>query len=112
MNQIEEVLKTEYSNSFDELRKKMMVLGFYKYGPLKDNIDNEAYDMVESLKIRLSEFEKTRNVEFLADVANFCMMIFMYPDRFGAYYRPTDSDKSCGISGMSINDFKNFDKQN
>lgn len=109
MSQIEEILKGEYSTQFDELRKKMMVMGFYKYGPLKDNIDNQAYDMLESLKIRLSHFEKTRNVEFLADVANFCMMIFMYPEKFNAYYNPTDSDKSCGISGMSINDFKNFD---
>lgn len=105
---IEEILKTEYSIEFDELRKKMMVMGFYKYGPLKDNIDNEAYDMLESLKLRLEHFEKTRNVEYLADVANFCMMIFMYPERFNAFYKPTDTDKSPGISGMSVNDFKNY----
>lgn len=109
MKSIEEILKTEYSNEFDELRKKMMVLGFYKYGSVKENIDNKAYDMLESLKIRLTEFEWTRNVEFLADVANFCMIMFMHPEKFGAYYKPTDSDKSCGISGMSVNDFKRYE---
>ncbi len=109
MKSIQEIISTEYSIEFDELRKKMMVMGFYKYGPLKDNIDNQAYDMLDSLKVRLEHFEKTKNVEYLADVANFCMMIFMYPDKFGAHYKPTDSNNSPGISGMSVNDFKNFD---
>jgi hypothetical protein len=106
---VEEILKSVYSDDFDALRKKMMVMGFYKYGALKVNIDNQAYDIINSLKVRLEHFEKTRNVEFLADAANFCMMIFMYPEKFNAFYKPTDSDNSPGITGMSINDFKNFD---
>ncbi|MDF2844749.1 MAG: hypothetical protein K0R00_3175 [Herbinix sp.] len=110
MKSIDEIIKTEYSVEFDELRKKMMVMGFYKYGPLKDNIDNQAYDMLDSLKVRLEHFEKTKNVEYLADVANFCMMIYMYPEKFGAFYKPTDSNNSPGISGMSVNDFKNYGK--
>ena len=109
--EFEEILKTEYSEKFDTLRKKMMLMGYYKYGPLSKNIENEAYDIEESLKMRLEAFEKTRNVEYLADVANFCMMIFMYPEKFDAFYKPTDSDGSPGISGMSIKDFDRFKEQ-
>lgn len=33
----DKILKTEYSNRFDEIRKKQMITSFYKYGALKDN---------------------------------------------------------------------------
>lgn len=31
------ILKTEYSERFDQIRKCMTVMSYYKYGPLKDN---------------------------------------------------------------------------
>ena len=37
---IKEILKTEYSDKFDEIRKNMMVVSYYKYGALKDNYNN------------------------------------------------------------------------
>jgi len=37
MNNPEQVLKTEYSESFDEKRKNAMVVSFHKYGPAKEN---------------------------------------------------------------------------
>lgn len=31
------ILQTEYSERFDDIRKKMMETSYHKYGPLKDN---------------------------------------------------------------------------
>lgn len=36
---LEKILKTEYSEKFDDIRKKMMIMSYYKYGLLKDNYD-------------------------------------------------------------------------
>lgn len=36
---IEDILKTEYSERFDKIRKDMMVMSYYKYGSMKDNYD-------------------------------------------------------------------------
>lgn len=98
----EEILKSEYSIEFDNLRKKMMVTSFYKYGTVKENAYSGMEDFVKSLEIRFEKFKQTKNTEFLADVANLCMMIFMYPEPFGCHYRPTDSTESPGIDGISV----------
>ena len=106
----EEILKTEYSNKFDEIRKNMMVVSYYKYGPLKDNYGTyKCMNAIENLKIRLQQYLDTGNTEFLADVANFAMLEFMNPSIEGAKYTPTDSG-ACEISGFSINEIRNFDK--
>ena len=106
----EEILKTEYSNKFDEIRKNMMVVSYYKYGPLKDNYGTyKCMNAIENLKIRLQQYLNTGNTEFLADVANFAMLEFMNPSIEGAKYTPTDSG-ACEISGFSINEIRNFDK--
>ena len=34
---IELILKTEYSQEFDERRKNAMAISYYKYGPAKEN---------------------------------------------------------------------------
>jgi len=104
---MQDILKTEYSETFDSLRKKMMVTSFHKYGPLQKNADNPQYDFIASLEKRYAKFRETGNVEYLADVANFCMMIFMYPESCGCFYRPTDSDGSPGIVGVSVGDVSN-----
>jgi len=44
----------------------------------------------------------------LADVANFAMIEFMYPQHPNAYFKPTDSNESPGLVGMSENEIKDF----
>ena len=106
---IQEILKTEYSENFDNIRKNMMCLSFYKYGALQDNYKKEkTIDAVGSLKKRLSKYEETGNTEFLADIANFAMIEFMYPQHKDAFYKPTDSG-ACGVSGFGVNEIKNFE---
>lgn len=106
----EDILKTEYSERFDEIHKKMMVMSYYKYGSLKDNYDKyKCMDALGNLKKRIEKYEKTGNTEFLADVANFAMIEFMNPSIEGAHYTPTDSG-SCEIIGFGINEIRDFDK--
>lgn len=49
MTEFDRILKTEYSEEFDELRKKMMVMSYYKYGPVKENAHSGLSDFVKSL---------------------------------------------------------------
>lgn len=107
---INAILKTEYSEEFDKIRKNMMAMSFYKYGPVRTNALNGTTNFIKSLDIRYQKFLETRNTEFLADMANICMMIWMYPEQFGCHYKPTDSSKSPGIDGMSIKEIENWDK--
>jgi len=108
----EEILKTEYSEKFDELRKNRMIVSFYKYGRLKTNAGEKLVNEIESLKLRVKKYEETGNTEFLADIANFAMIEFMCPQHPNAYYKATDSNESPGIVGMSENEIKRFDEDN
>lgn len=107
---INKVLQTEYSMKFDEIRKKMAVMSYYKYGPIADNYGKyKCMDALGNIEKRIQKYKETGNTEFLADVANFAMFEFMFPSIPGAAYTPTDSG-ACEIAGFSINEIRNFDK--
>ena len=108
---IEKILATEYSEKFDEIRKNMMVVSYFKYGPMKENYEKfKRMDALGNIEKRIEKYKETGNTEFLADVANFAMIEFMYPSIEGAKYVPTDHG-SCEVVGFSINEIRNFDKQ-
>ena len=107
---IEQILKTEYSEKFDEIRKNMMVVSYYKYGAMRENYDKfKCMDALGNIEKRIAKYKETGNTEFLADVANFAMIEFMYPSISGAKYIPTDNG-ACEIAGFSINEIRSFNK--
>lgn len=99
----EDILKTEYSVRFDDIRKKAMVNSYYKYGPARKNHgEYKCMNAMENIRKRLQKYEETGNLEFLADVANFAMLEFMFPSIEGARYSPTGTD-SCELVGFGVN---------
>lgn len=105
------ILQTEYSERFDTIRKQMMCVSYFKYGPMQENYKKfQCMDALGNLEKRLQKYRETGNTEFLADVANFAMIEFMYPSVDDAHYTPTDSD-ACELVGFSINEIRNFDKE-
>ncbi len=103
---IEDILKTEYSKRFDKIRKDMMVMSYYKYGSIKENYNKfKCMDALGNIEKRIQKYKETGNTEFLADVANFAMIEFMYPSIEGAKYIPTDSG-ACDIAGFGIKEIR------
>lgn len=106
----DKILKTEYSERFDKIRKGMMVMSYFKYGAMCENYEKfKCMDALGNIEKRLEKYKETGNTEFLADIANFAMIEFMYPSIEGAKYTPTDSG-ACEIAGFSINEIRNYDK--
>ena len=131
---IDQILSTEYSFKFDEIRKQlmtlpekpeveeqfnkirqnMMVVSFHKYGPMQENYDEyKCMDAIGNIRKRLLKYHDTGNTEFLADVANFAMIEFMYPSTKGAKYLQTwdkteyvrESRKPFGIIETAIYEY-------
>ena len=98
---------TEYSEEFDEKRKHAIMVSYHKYGSAKENFKKGMVDAIGSLKKNLKKFEETGNTEYLVDVANYAMFRFMYPQG-NESYRPTDSNQSAGVDGITINEMKQF----
>lgn len=104
-----QILSTEYSERFDDIRKNMMVMSYYKYGPMEENYKQEKFlDAIGNLEKRLQKYKDTGNTEFLADIANFAMIEFMYPQHPKAFYKPTDSG-ACEVEGFGVNEVKNWE---
>ena len=101
---------TEYSEEFDIERKYAIAVSYHKYGPAKENFKKGMVDAIGSLKKNLKKFEETGNTEYLIDVANYAMFRYMYPME-GESYRPTDSNQSAGVDGITINEMKRFQEE-
>ena len=107
----ERILKTDYSQSFDEKRKGLVIQSYFKYGKASRNFATGNVDAIGSLKKCLAKFEETQNLEYLCDVANYAMFRYMFPQE-GDYFRHTDSDESAGIVGMCVKEMEDFRAEN
>ena len=102
-----DVLKTDYSEAFDEKRKHLIEQSYYKYGPARRNFATGNVDAIGCIEKCLAKFKDTGNTEYLCDLANYAMFRFMFPQN-GEYFRYTDSGESAGIVGMSVNEMEDF----
>lgn len=104
---MKEVLNTEYSEQFDELRKNRMEVSYYKYGPVKENYGAGLISAISNLEKRLELYKQTGNTEYLCDVANFAMIEFMHPQHKKAHFN--NMSESPGLGGMTYKDIENMD---
>ena len=89
------VPESEFSNKFAEGMYNRMATSFFKYGKVKEAYPHKV-DAIECLKVRLDNYQKTGNTEWLMDVANFAMIEYMHPKHPKAHFIATDSDDSPG----------------
>lgn len=101
----EEILKTEYSMTFDEKRKNLMVQSYYKYGKASKNFKTGNVNAIGCIKKCLDKFEATKNTEYLLDLANYAMLRYMFPQK-GEFFKNTGSNESAGYDGISEKEIK------
>lgn len=102
----EYIHEQEYSEKADELRKNRVQTSFYKYGSARVNFGRGYVDALGSHKKCIEAYNRTGNKEYLLDAMNYLMFEFMYPQKKGAYFKPTGSEESAGIVGISINEME------
>ena len=108
---VNDILKTDYSEEFDKKRKALIQQSYFKYGKASQNFATGNVDAIGSLEKCLVKFKETGNTEYLCDIANYAMFRFMFPQN-GEYFRHTDSDESAGIVGMSVREMEEFKNNN
>jgi len=103
---------TEYSLSFDELRKNRVSVSSHKYGSAKINFGKRLVNALDSAALCIKKYMDTHNTEYLCDAANYIMFEFMYPCFDDAFFTATASHESAGISGISIKEMENIKNEN
>lgn len=101
------IILQEYSSDFDDIRKRMVMMSYYKYGPARINFGSGLVDAVASAEKCISAFKKDGNTEHLADASNYLMFRFKFPYP-GEYYMPTSSEECVPPVGEPINLSKNI----
>ena len=98
-----EIIAQEYPADLDEIRKQMVCVAYFKYGPARKNFGEGRVDALESAHKCMKKYVKTKNKEYLLDAMNYLGFEFKWPSLLNAYYAPTDSDGSAGTAGTPIN---------
>lgn len=91
----------EYSHEVDKMRRDRVETSFYKYGSAKNNFGKGFVNALGSHDRCIEKYKETKNKEYLLDAMNYLMFEFMYPEYKGAYFKPTSSEESAGIVGIS-----------
>ena len=93
----DQILNRDFSKEFISKMKNAILTSHYKYGWCSQTYP-ELAQAYKSIKTRLELYEKTHNLEYLVDVANFAMIEYCHPSFADSEYVPTDSDKSPGLT--------------
>lgn len=72
-----------------------MSTSFEKYGSIRDGFPDKI-NAIESLKLRLTRYEQTGNIEYLMDIGNFAMIEATLPRHPEAHFKAEDSHASPG----------------
>ena len=76
---IKELEDTEWSEDFEKLMRKRLIMGGLRYGKMghgKYPFGKPKYDRCESIRKRLKFFEETGNAEWLVDIGNMALLMF------------------------------------
>lgn len=94
----DEIMKRDFSEEFVTKMKNAIEMSHYKYGWMSKTYP-ELAQAVKCIQERLDLYNKTHNMDYLVDIANFAMIEYKHPSYPDAKYVPTDSDKSPGLAG-------------
>ena len=94
------ILRRDYSDEFDSLRKNSIIQSHYKYGWMSESYP-ELADAFGSLEKRVALYKETGNADWLVDIANFAMIEYMHPAHKDFHFRRTASNESPGLDGIS-----------
>lgn len=100
--QVNDILRSQYSEQFDKERKSRIITSYYKYGPARDNFASGRVDALATAERCIEAFKKDHNLEHLVDAANYLMFRYKYPLP-GDCFKATDSNGSVGTVGTPIN---------
>ena len=85
---LEELRETEWSPEFETLMRNRLIMGAIRYGTLKDN--KGTYDHGAEAERRLQMYLETGNLEYMVDVANFCLLEYLKPYHPKAHFASID----------------------
>lgn len=83
------LLKTQWCDLYELLRRNRMVTGFFRYGDIKVSNWTTTQGIV-SIKTKINLYKKDGNLEHLLDIGNIAMVEFMHSNHELKNFNATD----------------------
>lgn len=77
--------------TFHQMMLNRMSVSGHKYGPVRAKYPDLLH-AIDQIKLYLKCYEETHNVDYLADIANFCGMEDMFPSFEDSHRAPTGTE--------------------
>lgn len=85
---------TEWNAEFERLQRNRLLIGAIRYGSItRESLGN--YDLMKSIRDRLSRYDQTGNKECLVDAANLLMYEFTFNGHPNAHFEAEDDTLHC-----------------
>jgi hypothetical protein len=93
---IDGLYKSEWSATFEGLMRNRLVMGRFRYAPMRDH-RKPQYARVMSIQKRLNLYKVTGNLEHLVDCANLCLLEFVEGEYAGKHFSSVDDGIHMGV---------------
>lgn len=87
---LEYLKKTRWSPRFENLMRNRLIMGTFRYVPNEIKFTSGKQNKLEAMRKKLTAYEETGNLEYLVDLANYCMLEFEKPTLPNAYFESVD----------------------
>lgn len=84
---------TEWNPEFEQGMRDRLVLGAFRYGPMSETtMGKKNFDRVGAARERFQRYDRTKNLECLLDIANFCLLEFTAMRNVNPFYSEDDGE--------------------
>jgi hypothetical protein len=74
-------------DEFTKLMRGKLIQGYYRYNYGTKPVSDKRWNYMDSIKVRWYKFNETNNIDFLIDLANYCLLTYtLNNNRFKVYY--------------------------
>lgn len=82
---------TQWSPEFERLMRNRLMMGFFRFGGLYVNRPKGITEFhIKYIQDKLDQYEKTKNIEMLVDIANLALVEFVTGDNPKRHFKAED----------------------
>jgi len=93
---LDELRLTEWSPEFEQLMRNRLIMGSIRYQRF-NHPDKPKYVRLGAIQKKFNLYLDTGNTELLVDIANYCLLEFVFGEHPYKHFHATDDKDHCAV---------------
>lgn len=98
---LEELQQTEWSSEFEQLMRNRLIVGAIRYQRF-NHPDKPNYNRIGAIERKLKAYIESGNTELLVDIANYCLLEFVFGSHPKKHFHAQDDVDHCRIGESHV----------